>query len=66
LKTFLKQAWMLALLLALDQSAIVMAQVALEKSKNPQIKELAENIISAQQREIDQMKQWRREWYPQS
>ena len=47
------------------QSAIEMAQVALEKSDNPKIKELAENIISAQQREIEQMREWRREWYPQ-
>jgi len=47
------------------QSAIEMAQVALEKSDNPKIKELAENIISAQQREIEQMREWRTEWYPQ-
>jgi uncharacterized protein (DUF305 family) len=47
------------------QSAIEMSQVALEKSKNPKIKELAENIISAQKREIEQMKQWRKDWYPQ-
>src|SRR5918998_1420541 len=47
------------------QSAIEMAQVAYEKSDNPKIKELAENIISAQQREIEQMREWRREWYPQ-
>jgi uncharacterized protein (DUF305 family) len=47
------------------QSAIVMAQVALDKSDNPEIKELAENIISAQKQEIEQMKQWRKEWYPQ-
>jgi uncharacterized protein (DUF305 family) len=47
------------------QSAIEMSQVALEKSENPKIKELAENIISAQMREIEQMKQWRKEWYPQ-
>ena len=47
------------------QSAIEMAQVALEKSDNPKIKELAQNIISAQQREIEQMREWRREWYPQ-
>jgi uncharacterized protein (DUF305 family) len=45
------------------QSAIEMAQVALENSDNPTIKELAQNIISAQQREIEQMKQWRKEWY---
>jgi uncharacterized protein (DUF305 family) len=47
------------------QSAIEMSQVALDKSDNPEIKELAENIISAQQEEIEQMKQWRNEWYPE-
>jgi uncharacterized protein (DUF305 family) len=47
------------------QSAIEMAQVALDKSENPQIRELAENIISAQQKEIEQMKQWRQQWYPE-
>ena len=48
------------------QSAIEMAQVASKKSNNPEIKELAENIVSAQKREIEQMKQWRREWYPET
>src|ERR671920_241311 len=43
------------------QSAIYMSQVAHEKSKIPAIKDLAENIISAQQAEIEQMKQWRKE-----
>jgi uncharacterized protein (DUF305 family) len=47
------------------QSAIEMARVALENSDNPKIKELAENIVSAQQKEIEQMKQWREEWYPE-
>jgi len=47
------------------QSAIEMAEVAYEKSKNPRIKELAENIMSAQKRETEQMKQWRKDWYPQ-
>jgi uncharacterized protein (DUF305 family) len=46
------------------QSAIEMARVARENSENPQIKELAENIMSAQQTEIEQMKQWQKEWYP--
>jgi len=45
------------------QSAIYMAQVANEKSKNPEIKDLAENIVSAQKKEIEQMKQWRMRWY---
>jgi uncharacterized protein (DUF305 family) len=42
-----------------------MAQVAREKSNVPEITELAGNIIGAQQAEIEQMEQWRREWYPQ-
>jgi uncharacterized protein (DUF305 family) len=46
------------------QSAIEMSEVALENSDNPKIKKLAENIVSAQQKEIEQMKQWREEWYP--
>ena len=47
------------------QSAIYMAQVASEKSKIPEIKELAQNIVSAQKREIQQMKRWREQWYPE-
>jgi uncharacterized protein (DUF305 family) len=47
------------------QSAIEMAEVANEKSKNPRIKELAQNITSTQKREIEQMRGWRREWYPE-
>jgi uncharacterized protein (DUF305 family) len=47
------------------QSAIEMARVALENSNNPKIKELAQNIVSAQQREIEQLQAWRREWYPE-
>jgi uncharacterized protein (DUF305 family) len=47
------------------QSAIEMATVALEKSENSRIRELAENIVNAQKREIKQMQEWRKEWYPQ-
>ena len=43
------------------QSAIYMAEVANRESENSRIKELAGNIVSAQKREIEQMKQWRRE-----
>ena len=45
------------------QSAIEMAKVANEKSKNPRIRELAGNIVSAQKREIEQMRRWREQWY---
>ena len=29
------------------------------------IRELAEHIVSAQQKEIEQMKRWREDWYPE-
>jgi uncharacterized protein (DUF305 family) len=47
------------------QSAIEMAKIAHEKSKIPAIKKLAENIVSAQQKEIEQLKRWRQQWYPE-
>ena len=47
------------------RSAIRMADVALEKSDNPQIEELAGEIVQAQEREISQMQTWRNEWYPE-
>lgn len=47
------------------QSAIDMANVARTESDNPRIKELAANIVSAQEKEIEQMKAWREEWYPE-
>ncbi len=47
------------------ESAIVMAQVVLEKSENPEIREIAEAIVDAQEREIEQMTSWRDEWYPE-
>lgn len=46
------------------QGAIAMAQEALQKSKRPEIKKLAQAIINAQNKETAQMKQWRAAWYP--
>ncbi|TVP62046.1 MAG: DUF305 domain-containing protein [Nodularia sp. (in: Bacteria)] len=46
------------------QGAVVMAQDALENSQRPEIKQLAEEIITAQNQEIAQMQQWRSAWYP--
>lgn len=46
--------------------AIAMAKVALQKSKRPEILSLANGIIEAQQREIDDMKKWYSEWYGQT
>jgi uncharacterized protein (DUF305 family) len=47
------------------QSAIEMAKVAYQESENDKIKELAQDIVSAQQAEIEQMKRWRQQWYPE-
>jgi uncharacterized protein (DUF305 family) len=47
------------------ESAIAMAEVAHRETDNPQIREIADDIVTAQEREIKQMKQWREEWYPQ-
>jgi uncharacterized protein (DUF305 family) len=47
------------------RSAIEMAQVALKESDNPEIREIARNIVGAQKKEIAQMQEWRRKWYPE-
>jgi uncharacterized protein (DUF305 family) len=46
------------------EGAVTMAQEALQKSQRPEIKQLAQAIIDAQQKEITQMKEWRTAWYP--
>lgn len=47
------------------EGAVKMAAEALEKSDRPEIQELAQQIIDSQQPEIDQMQQWKQEWYGQ-
>ncbi len=46
------------------QGAIVMAKEAIAKSKEPKLQALAQDIITAQETEIAQMKTWRSTWYP--
>jgi uncharacterized protein (DUF305 family) len=46
------------------QSAIDMAKEAQTRATHQEIKDLAGRIITAQQKEIDQMKAWRAQWYP--
>jgi uncharacterized protein (DUF305 family) len=48
------------------QGAVIMAKEAQQKSKRPEIKKLAANIIQAQDKELNQMKQWRQAWYPKA
>ncbi len=44
------------------QGAIDMANAALASARHDEIKKMAQDIISSQQREIDQMKQWQTNW----
>jgi len=44
------------------QGAIDMARAALQSAKHDEIKRMARDIISAQQSEIDMMKQWQKDW----
>lgn len=48
------------------QGAVEMAKEVLDKSQRPEMKKLAQDIIAAQNREIEQMKQWRKAWYPKA
>ncbi|UBF24690.1 DUF305 domain-containing protein [Kovacikia minuta CCNUW1] len=48
------------------EGAVVMAQEVVQKSQRPELKKLAQNIIQAQAKEINQMKQWRSAWYPKA
>ena len=45
------------------EGAILMAQHALEHANQPELKEMAKKIIDAQEKEIKQLQQWRKEWY---
>lgn len=44
------------------QGAVDMAQDVLKKSKRPEIKKLAKDIIASQQIEIKQMQTWKKSW----
>jgi uncharacterized protein (DUF305 family) len=48
------------------RGAITMAKEELEKGENATLRGLAEDIVSAQEREIAQMREWRMAWYGSS
>lgn len=45
------------------EGAVAMAQLALQKAKHDEIKQMAQEIISAQTREINTMRGWLQSWY---
>lgn len=46
------------------QGAIAMAKAELAGGENPELQKIATAIVSAQEKEIAQMKQWKTDWYP--
>jgi uncharacterized protein (DUF305 family) len=45
------------------EDAITMARLALTKAQHQEIKQLAQDIIDSQSKEIDQMKTWYQDWF---
>lgn len=45
------------------RSAIMMAQIAIQRAQHPELKALAQTIIDAQQQEIEHMRAWRAAWF---
>lgn len=50
-------------MIAHHQAAVVMAKPALEKAAHAELKNLAQNIIRSQTKEIEQMQAWREQWF---
>lgn len=45
------------------KGAIMMAKDALEHANKPELKMMARDVVTSQQKEIDQMTEWRAKWY---
>jgi uncharacterized protein (DUF305 family) len=55
----------IANMIAHHQGAVDMAKLALTNAKHQELKDMANNIISAQEKEISEMTSWQKEWgYP--
>lgn len=51
-------------MIAHHQSAVAAGRAAEARASRPEIRELARAIVRGQEREIDQLREWRRAWYP--
>lgn len=45
------------------EDAIVMAEIALRRAGHPEIRQLAEDVIRTQSAEVEQMREWYRQWF---
>ena len=52
----------IASMIAHHEGAVEMAKLSAKNAKHQEIKTLSENIISAQEKEITEMKQWQMDW----
>lgn len=50
-------------MIAHHEGAVVMAKPAVEKAVHGELRTLAQNIVSDQEKEIAQMRRWREEWF---
>lgn len=44
------------------EGGLAMGQDALAKAEHPELRELAQKMVEKQKKEIDQMKQWKKDW----
>ena len=56
-KTFLEE------MIPHHAEAVMSSKIALEKSQNPEVRQLAQNIVTGQEKEIADMKGWYKAWY---
>ena len=52
----------IASMIAHHEGAVEMAKLSEKNAKHQEIKDLSTNIISAQEKEISEMKQWQMDW----
>lgn len=52
----------ISMMIAHHQGAIDMAKLADKNAKHQEVKDLSKDIISAQTKEIENMKQWQQQW----
>jgi uncharacterized protein (DUF305 family) len=56
-------AYFIVMMIPHHEGAIAMAELALQRSRRPEIRGLAERIRTSQSQENAQMRRWYRQWY---